>query len=108
MFGIKLNKLRKEKGYSINKLSELTGISKSYLSLLEREVQNNPSIDIIEKIAKALEVDINYLIRSTEYKVSQSTMIKFEINLLEDGLNQVKLEKIKELFSLLGKDEENS
>jgi XRE family transcriptional regulator, master regulator for biofilm formation len=104
MVGIKLKRLRKDKGYSLSKLSEITGISKSYLSLLERGIQKNPSIDITEKIAKALGVNINYLIKPTEDKKSQNSMIKLEINLLEDSINQEKLDQIKQLISLIGNE----
>lgn len=97
-----LKRMRKEKGYSLNKLSELTGISKSYLSLLERGIQKNPSIDITEKIAKALGVNINYLVNPTGVKKSRNSMIKLEINLLEDSIDQEILDKIMELISLLG------
>jgi len=52
---LKIKQLRRNKGYSIRKLSELTGISKSTLNDLE----NNKSIprpEDLEKIARALEV----------------------------------------------------
>ncbi|MEH7374838.1 helix-turn-helix domain-containing protein [Neobacillus drentensis] len=105
MDGNILKRIRQEKGYSLTKLGKLAGISKSYLSLLERGIQKNPSIEIIEKIAKVLEVDINYLIDSTENKNPYKSTLKLEINLSEDDLNQDKLEQIKELISLLGKEE---
>jgi XRE family transcriptional regulator, master regulator for biofilm formation len=101
-----LKGIRIQKGYSLTKLSELTGISKSYLSLLERGIQSNPSIEVIGKIAQALKVDINDLIMPTEKKRNHNRTLKLEINVLEDELNQEKLEQIKKLFSLLGKEEE--
>jgi len=107
MVGIRLNRLRKEKGYSLNKLSELTGISKSYLSLLERGIQKNPSIEITEKLAKTLGVNINYLIKPSENEKTRNSMIKFEVILLEDNFDQVKLDQIKQIINLLGKDEKD-
>ena len=103
MDGNILKRIRQEKGYSLTKLGKLTGISKSYLSLLERGIQKNPSIEIIEKIAKVLEVDMNYLILPTENKNPNRSTLKLEISLSEDGMNRKKLEQIQELISLLGK-----
>ncbi|WP_066258692.1 helix-turn-helix domain-containing protein [Neobacillus drentensis] len=102
---IYLKRLRQEKGYSLTKLGKLTGISKSYLSLLERGIQKNPSIEIIEKIAKVLKVDMNYLILPTENKSPYRSTLKLEISLSEDDMNRKKLKQIQELISLLGKEE---
>lgn len=104
MDGNTLKKIRQEKGYSLTKLSKLTTISKSYLSLLERGIQHNPSIEIIEKIAKALGVNISHLIQPTENKKSENSMIKLEINLLQESINQEKLDQIKQLITLLGNE----
>ena len=50
----KIRKLRKEKGFSLNKLAEIAGISKAYLSQLENNVSKQPSAEILFKIATAL------------------------------------------------------
>ncbi|NHC39277.1 helix-turn-helix transcriptional regulator [Bacillus sp. MM2020_1] len=81
-------------------------MSKSYLSLLERGIQKNPSIEIIKKIAKVLEVDMNYLILPTENKNPYRSTLKLEISFSEDDMNRKKIEQIQELMSLLGKEEE--
>jgi XRE family transcriptional regulator, master regulator for biofilm formation len=99
MDGNLLQKIRQEKGYSLNRLSKLTGISKSYLSLLERHIQKNPSIDIIEKIAKALDVGIHDLIAAPKKKTK---MLKVEINFAEDELSKEKISQIKDLLDLIG------
>ncbi len=54
-----IKKLRKNRGYSLNKFSELSGISKGYLSKIENGV-NVPTITTLHKIATALEVDVTY------------------------------------------------
>ncbi|MDB2091420.1 MULTISPECIES: helix-turn-helix domain-containing protein [Clostridium] len=61
MVGIKISKLRKEKGLSLSKLAEMAQISKSYLSDLENEKKENPSVEILEKIARVLEVPVSQL-----------------------------------------------
>lgn len=61
-----LKKLRIGKGYTLEQLSELTGISTKYLSSLEEGKEKNPTISTIEKIAVALKMDfvaIYYIIK---------------------------------------------
>lgn len=101
MDGSKLKMLRMANGYSLSKLSQLTGISKSYLSLVERGIQRNPSIDILEKLAKTLAVEVEYLVKNkkTEEKHSVKSILKVEIELSEDQLSPQKLKQIKELIN---------
>ena len=53
---IKLKEVREKKNVSINQLSEMTGITKSHLSNIERN-QKEPSLSVIIRIALALRVD---------------------------------------------------
>ncbi|WP_209122891.1 helix-turn-helix domain-containing protein [Alkalihalobacillus sp. BA299] len=62
MNGGNIRELRKRKGMSLDRLSELSGISKSYLSYIERGLQTNPSISVLEKMAQALGVELVFLI----------------------------------------------
>jgi XRE family transcriptional regulator of biofilm formation len=62
MIGERLRELRQEKGYSISELAELAGVSKSYLSYIERDVQKNPSLQFLRKIASTLETDVEVLL----------------------------------------------
>ncbi|PLR68747.1 XRE family transcriptional regulator [Bacillus sp. UMB0893] len=70
MVGDRLRELRQEKGYSISELAELAGVSKSYLSYIERDIQKNPSIQFLQKISFTLDVDLEYLL-GTEKSVSE-------------------------------------
>jgi transcriptional regulator with XRE-family HTH domain len=63
MIGNNISALRKLKGFTLSKLSERTGISKSYLSNIERNLKQNPSIHVMEKIAAVLDVDLKTLLR---------------------------------------------
>ena len=54
----KIRHLREEKGLSLNKLAEMAGISKAYLSQLENNVSKQPSAEILLKIASALRTTI--------------------------------------------------
>lgn len=57
--GERVNLLRKEKGYSISKLSELSGVSTGLISQIERDLVV-PSVVSLWRLAKALDSSINY------------------------------------------------
>lgn len=63
MNGGNLRDLRKKRGMSLNELAENSGVSKSYISYIERGVQKNPSITVLEKISKALDIELIQLIQ---------------------------------------------
>ncbi len=54
-----IKSLRQDKGYSLNRLAELSGLSKGYLSKIENGI-NVPTITTMARIATALEVDVTY------------------------------------------------
>ncbi|MFD1203616.1 helix-turn-helix domain-containing protein [Sporosarcina contaminans] len=56
-FGKMLKKLREERGMSLGKLSELTGISPSYLNRLEQSKRKSPGFTKLMAIAEALKVE---------------------------------------------------
>jgi transcriptional regulator with XRE-family HTH domain len=53
--------LRGNKGLTLQKLEEITGLSKGYLSKIERS-EKSPPYTTLNKIAKALGVDVSFLI----------------------------------------------
>lgn len=57
---ILLKEIRKEMNISLEELSKLSGISKSHLSYIERQ-EKEPTLTILIKIAKALNIDIKDL-----------------------------------------------
>ena len=54
MYKNKIKKYRKSKNMTLKDLSDRTGISVGYLSHLENGTRTNPSQEIMDKIAKAL------------------------------------------------------
>lgn len=68
MIGKRIQQLRMEKGLSLSELAERAGVAKSYLSSIERDIQANPSIHFLEKIASVLQVDIQTLLRPKDQK----------------------------------------
>lgn len=62
MIGKNIQTIRKERNYSLSELATRAQISKSYLSNIERNLNQNPSIQIIDRIAAVLEVDFRTLL----------------------------------------------
>ncbi|WP_334186812.1 helix-turn-helix domain-containing protein [Noviherbaspirillum sp.] len=62
---VNLRRLRTEKGLSQEWLCMSVDISQTYFSQIE-SAKRNVTIDIIERIAKALEVDITELLRTED------------------------------------------
>lgn len=58
MYYNKLKIIRKSKGMTLDELSEKSGISSGYLCHLENGSRKHPSLDVMEKIAKALNKSI--------------------------------------------------
>ncbi|MEH7180531.1 helix-turn-helix domain-containing protein [Neobacillus vireti] len=98
MIGERIKKLRKQKGYSITELANLAKVSKSYLSNIERGLNKNPSIHFLMKIAKPLEVSIEYLLRGDNQEAAQTENDRKGIldkeweniigKAIEDGINK--------------------
>lgn len=55
-----LKEIRKEKGYSLEKLSKMTGISSSHLNYIENN-EKEPSLSMAVRIARALKIKIDKL-----------------------------------------------
>ncbi len=47
---------------SMTELAEKAGVAKSYLSSIERNLQQNPSIQFLEKVSKALGISMDSLL----------------------------------------------
>lgn len=65
MIGKRVQKLRQERGLSLSELAERAGVAKSYLSTIERDIQSNPSIQFLEKIASVLQVSVDALLHDS-------------------------------------------
>jgi transcriptional regulator with XRE-family HTH domain len=61
-FGKKLQKLRTDRNLSQEKLAEIAGFDRTYISLLERGVRN-PSLVNIVRLAKALNIAPDKLLK---------------------------------------------
>jgi transcriptional regulator with XRE-family HTH domain len=61
VFAINLKKYRTQQNLSQEKLAELSGLHRTYISAIERE-QRNISIENLENIASALNIDAYQLL----------------------------------------------
>ncbi len=58
-----LKKIRAEKGYPLEKVARLADLSLNTIVKIENGVNQNPTIDTLSKIAKALEIKVDDLIQ---------------------------------------------
>lgn len=63
--GGRIRELRNEKGYSMMKIRELTGLSKSTISEIEND-KSSPTAETLQKIANALEVTVDVFFKDDE------------------------------------------
>ncbi|MCP4607161.1 MAG: helix-turn-helix transcriptional regulator [Planctomycetes bacterium] len=59
--GLNIRKIREDKGLSQEKLAALADLHRTYIGQIERG-EKNVSLESLEKIAKALDVDIRVLV----------------------------------------------
>ncbi|MRX72608.1 helix-turn-helix domain-containing protein [Bacillus lacus] len=101
MPGTTIKKLRRERGYSISELAERAGVSKSYLSYIERDVQKNPSLQFLKKISDTLNVDVNHLL-TEEVKTSAEELDNEWVSLLSGAIEKgLTKEEFKEYCAFL-------
>lgn len=58
---INLRRLRLEKGYTVRDLERFSGVSHSYISMIENG-ERTPTIDIVCKLCRALNVTIDEMV----------------------------------------------
>ena len=97
--GEKIRRHRQEKGYSLDKLAELTGSSKSYIWELENRDTRKPSAEKLTRIAQALSVTTDYLLDESatpDEKVLQEAFFR-KFKKLDPG-DQEKIEQMVEAW----------
>ena len=69
--GARIKELRMAKGLSTNKLSNLAGLSQSYVRNLEAGKYDNPTVDSLELICDALGITFEDFVNYGELSLSQ-------------------------------------
>jgi transcriptional regulator with XRE-family HTH domain len=59
--GEKLRELRSNKKWTLNELSQRSGLSISHISSLERGTRTKPSMEVVRKLANALQIPVHHL-----------------------------------------------
>ena len=105
MIGRKIKEIRKRKGLTLTQVAEKANISKSYLSNIERDVNHNPSIHIIKKLAMVLEVDVRDLLNLKKTKAVETQLdgewIKFVNELKEAGAGKEQIQEYRTLIEFI-------
>lgn len=110
MIGENIHKIRMMKGLTLSELADRAQISKSYLSNIERSLNQNPSIQIVEKIARVLGVDFRTLLGSQTINPlsSDNEWIEFVNELRSLGVDKDQLEAYKTVIEFAKWQKENA
>ena len=105
MIGKNIAELRKKRGYTLSELAEQANISKSYLSNIERNLNRNPSLHIMEKIAHVLNVDFVSLLNQETTTLApyyiEKEWIEFVQELKRNGLEKEQIPQYKPLIDFI-------
>ncbi|PEB56286.1 transcriptional regulator [Bacillus pseudomycoides] len=105
MIGENIYRFRKKIGLTLSELAEKSGISKSYLSNIERNINQNPSIQVMGKIALVLKVDLHTLIETeTNGEIKQrleKEWVDFVYELKKMGVDKEKIREYKILIDFI-------
>lgn len=86
IIGRNLYEIRKKKNYSLDKVADLTGVSKPMLGQIERGI-SNPSVALMWKIASGLNVSFSYFIEESN---DETRYVQFnDIQPLYEAKNQM-------------------
>ncbi|MBS4198407.1 helix-turn-helix domain-containing protein [Bacillus sp. FJAT-49732] len=104
MIGKNIYEIRKRKGLTLTELADRAGIAKSYLSNIERSVNKNPSVNVVEKIAKVLDIDVSILLNPSmeqEQIHLDEEWVGFARELKESGVEKDQFEDYKTLLEFI-------
>ena len=102
--GKKIRDLRKQKGYTLEKLAALTDSSKSYIWELENKNPPRPSAEKVARIASVLGVTTDYLVSQTEAAPGEDVLDQAFFREYQN-LDESTKDKLRELVKLWGKKE---
>lgn len=105
MIGKNIYEIRKKRGLTLTELAERASISKSYLSNIERSLNQNPSIHLVKRIASVLDVDLKILLK-TETSLDDSPLpdnewLNLAKQLKESGVDKEQLQEYKTLIEFI-------
>ncbi|PEZ83303.1 MULTISPECIES: helix-turn-helix domain-containing protein [Bacillaceae] len=96
MIGYRVKSLREERKMSISELSTKSGVAKSYISSLERNLQTNPTILVLEKIAKILCIKVDALLNEQADKSMDEEWMEIMQDVMGAGISKKEMREFIE------------
>lgn len=87
--GERIKKRRILKNYSITELAIKANVSKSYLSYIERGIQENPSLQVLSRLAKTLDVSLEELTGQPLYEQKEESLAPIDpewLDMVEEAI----------------------
>ncbi|WP_330501365.1 helix-turn-helix domain-containing protein [Peribacillus frigoritolerans] len=97
MIGYRVKSLREERKMSISELSTKSGVAKSYISSLERNLQTNPTILVLEKIARILCIKVDALLNEQADKSIDEEWMEIMQDVMGSGISKEELREFIEV-----------
>ncbi|MCM3166375.1 helix-turn-helix domain-containing protein [Peribacillus frigoritolerans] len=88
MIGYRVKSLREERKMSISELSAKSGVAKSYISSLERNLQTNPTILVLEKISRILSIKVDALLNEQADKGMDAEWMEIMQDVMGSGISK--------------------
>ena len=105
MIGKKISEIRKDRGFTLSELAEKSNVSKSYLSNIERDLNQNPTVEVVIKLANVLQVDIDTILspitKQNNHGIIEKEWIDFVSDLKSSGVNTEQLPYYKPIIEFI-------
>ncbi|MCK4257662.1 MAG: helix-turn-helix domain-containing protein [Halanaerobiales bacterium] len=99
--GERLKQARKQKGLTLVQVENLTNVSQSYLSKIERGQRKKPSLELIRNLAKLYKVDLNWVIEGfKEYGINDENKRRKKEAIVEQ-LNYVSEKDLETILDII-------
>lgn len=112
MIGKTINENRKLRGLTLSELAERAKISKSYLSNIERNLNRNPSIQVVRRIADVLNIELDILLgednNNGNHQVIDQEFIELVTELKETGIEKEQIKEYKTLIEFIKWQNQNT
>ena len=99
LVGTRIKSLRRGRGYSQEKLAEVTGINPKYLSSIERG-EENPTLDLFIRLSQGLKVDIHELF-NIEYEGQPPQVLRKKLQALLGDIEEQDLARAIRILGML-------
>ncbi|TDQ42067.1 helix-turn-helix domain-containing protein [Aureibacillus halotolerans] len=89
MIGAEIKRLRLLRNLSLSELASRATVAKSYLSSIERGLQQNPSLDVLTKLASELNVHVShFLTDADEEEVLDAGWLQLAKEAMDSGVTK--------------------